>query len=565
MKVAPTPQPSQSAGEMSAKATELEDTPAGAFFAEIDRALNMGEQEEVPNEEKASDQSSETNGNNDLSLFLRACLFAVQPVKTESGEAGVLLDPSGSIVREHADEESGKSLDSILDASEESATPSPSGSLKTKKFISDTEGQKNLFENTLLSFQTTTDLAAQNSATPAPGALSNAGRTEPDGEFRATLDERALSAVKPSTDSAAPNQQKTDQNPVVSTIHSEPPAPGGSIPMDAFGKTEAELKADSQYQENTAVIRESRQELPAERLMAGGKNSLSRNFTASKNENNQADMSNNIESGGQEGSDGMDARIANSVRAASETMSMSGSRADEGNGNSGTTETGGARADQTKTHSESPAWMALQIKLENPAADSGKAKASMFEHTQEKMVGLAANFESSTGANISAPGINAAAPSRPGELVYQIADRIQVQFRDGKNEIRIQLKPESLGSLEIRAEVTANGVVAHITAESSAVKNYLEHNLHLLQQNLQDQGLKVERIQIAVQEVINQQSSSDQSAQFGHAASGGRQWGNSHKPSHAAGGLFSSTPEEITVDPLTVITAGSPSRFHTIA
>jgi flagellar hook-length control protein FliK len=578
MRVVPTPQPSQSAGEMPAKSTELENASAGSFFAEIDRVLNKGEQKEIPNEKKASEQSSETNENNDLSLFLSACLFAMQPVKTEFSS---LLDPSGSCSTgpENADSKSGSSLDAAFSVNGNPATPSPSGSSESPQINSDTKGKANLVERAFFALQPSDDPSALNT--------KNTAKNEP-----------AMAQTLAQNGENAPENIKQSgsifQNTSVPDIDSETAAPDEPIPIYAFGKSVTKSTADYPYRDDKVMISEEEilqkiagennsriksdtnsqvpviQESPlaiesvsVERLMTAGKNTFPHDFNATKNESTWTDIFRNIENGGQGSSGEMDARAANGVRAASETMSDS--RSDGGNGNAETMDMNGSRSDRMTGRNESPAWMAMQSKLGSPVADPVKTKASMSEHTQEKAVGMAAGFERSTGTNISATSPNAAIPSRPGELVYQIADRIQVQLRDGKNEIRIQLKPESLGSLEIRAEATSNGVVARITAESAAVKNYLENNLHILQQNLQDQGLKVERIQIAVQEVVNQQASLGQFSQFGHAASGGRQWSDTHRPAQPAGDLFSTPAEEIAVDPLTLIAAGSTNRFHTVA
>jgi flagellar hook-length control protein FliK len=582
MRVVQTPQPSQSAGEMPARSIESENAPAGAFFAEIDRALNMEGREEIPNEEKAPEQNSETSDNNDLSLFLGACLFAMQPVKTESN---VLMDPSGL---DQADGESKNSLDAAVSANDEAPKPSSSGSMKSQEKIPAFESKKNSFASALLLFQPSVDFAAQNPAVPATGALSKAGLAEqPDGENRANLVERALNGLQPFADASVLKQQEAAINepafvlpltqngkkenikqsgnifnttsiPQIGSVAAE------SISIDVAGKSETKTKADFQYSNEKMivsgqeilqkiagadndrikpdiinrppVIQESRQELSAaiEKLPVGGSMSAGnthflQDSNGSGDESTRADIMRKIDNAGQEGSGELDALSVTVVRAASEITGMSGSRSEGENEN------------------------------------SAKTKISMSEHTQDKSVGMAVGFERSAGTSLSATSPNASAPSRPGELVYQIADRIQVQLRDGKNEIRIQLKPESLGSLEIRAEATGNGVVARITAESAAVKNYLENNLHVLQQSLQDQGLKIERIQIAVQEVVDRQSSSGQSAQFGHAASGGRQWSDTHNPAQPGGDLFSNPAEEIAVDPLTLITPGSANRFHTVA
>ncbi len=577
MRVAPAPQPSQTTGEMPAKSTELENASTGAFFAEIDRALNKGGQEENLNEEKTPEQNSETNDTNDLRLFLSACLFAMQPVKTGSG---ALMDQS---VLEQADGESKDHLDAVISANEKAAKLSPSGSMKSKEEMPEIESKENLFANALLSFQPAADFASQNPAMPSAEALSKAGMTRADGEnenikqsgsiFQTILvpkiDSEAATAFEPISIFGA-GESESKQTTDSQYLNDKVKISGQEILGDIMGADKDRSRSDTKKQ--APVIQESRPESPAlvekmsaDRSMNASKTAFLQDSTALRSVDTRADILSKTENAVQEGSGDVDSGVVAVVRGTNETTGMNGSRSDGENGNSAATDLGDSRSERTTGRNESPAWMALQGRLESPAADPDKAKSLMAEHAQDKLAAMAAGFERSAGTNIPSTSTNTVASSRPGEFVYQVADRIQVQLRDGKNEIRIQLKPENLGSLEIRAEATGNGIVARITAESAAVRNYLENNLHVLQQNLQDQGLKVERIQIAVQEVVNQQSSSGQSAQFGHAASGGRQWSDNHKPDKPAADLFSTPTDEIAVDPLTFVTPGSAKRFHTVA
>jgi len=157
-----------------------------------------------------------------------------------------------------------------------------------------------------------------------------------------------------------------------------------------------------------------------------------------------------------------------------------------------------------------------------------------------------------------------ASAAQPQEFLFQLADQIRIQLRDGREEIRIQLKPDSLGRLDINVETTVNGVTARIATESSSVKSYLENNLQILQQTLQDQGLRVDRIHIVVQDAFDSRSASGFSAPFGHPGPGqeGRE-ARSHAPSSSSSTLSAS--EEITIDPITWLALNPNSRFYTVA
>ncbi|MBZ5495428.1 MAG: flagellar hook-length control protein FliK [Acidobacteriia bacterium] len=152
-------------------------------------------------------------------------------------------------------------------------------------------------------------------------------------------------------------------------------------------------------------------------------------------------------------------------------------------------------------------------------------------------------------------------PSQGPDFLSQLAERIQMQLRDGENIIRVQLKPGTLGRMEIRAETSGAGVLATITTESASVRDYLEHNLHLLQQSFQDQGLKVDRINVAVQEGFWPQHTSP-----GHqeSRSGSGQQGESGLPVWP-GEPLEMPGEELIVDPQTIAVLNPHSTFHTIA
>ena len=66
-------------------------------------------------------------------------------------------------------------------------------------------------------------------------------------------------------------------------------------------------------------------------------------------------------------------------------------------------------------------------------------------------------------------------------------------MNDGNNEIRIQLKPESLGTIDVKLTTAHDGrISAVITADRSDTLNMLKQDSGTLQQALQDAGLKAD-------------------------------------------------------------------------
>ncbi len=153
------------------------------------------------------------------------------------------------------------------------------------------------------------------------------------------------------------------------------------------------------------------------------------------------------------------------------------------------------------------------------------------------------------------------APAQGTDFLAQLIGRIQMQLRDNQNILTIQLKPSSLGRMEIKAETSAAGVLATILTESASVKDYLERNLPLLQQNFQDQGLKIDRISVAVQEGSWPQQSSP-----GHQES--RSSSNQQDDSGFHSKIsdhFGEPGEELALDQQTLLALRPHSTFHAIA
>lgn len=138
----------------------------------------------------------------------------------------------------------------------------------------------------------------------------------------------------------------------------------------------------------------------------------------------------------------------------------------------------------------------------HPAPDPAPAAAPPASREQPAI--LAPGF-----AGTNAPAITATVPAGTGrpslpaqaEIVFseidflpRLAEQVYVRVREGSNVIRIQLRPGGLGRMEIRAECSGPSMSAAILTESSWVRTYVEQNLAALYQNLQDLGLKVDRL-----------------------------------------------------------------------
>lgn len=84
------------------------------------------------------------------------------------------------------------------------------------------------------------------------------------------------------------------------------------------------------------------------------------------------------------------------------------------------------------------------------------------------------------------------------EIMDQIMEYMKVQVKADTTNLEMQLHPESLGTLNIRIAAKDGVLTAQFTAQNEAVKNVIEGQLMILQQNLDEQGVKVEAVEVNV-------------------------------------------------------------------
>lgn len=85
----------------------------------------------------------------------------------------------------------------------------------------------------------------------------------------------------------------------------------------------------------------------------------------------------------------------------------------------------------------------------------------------------------------------------PYNVVRQIVDQARLIRSDANTEMVIRLNPEHLGELTLRVAVTAGGAVnATFHTENAQVRGLLESSMIQLKQELQQQGLKVNNVDV---------------------------------------------------------------------
>lgn len=97
-----------------------------------------------------------------------------------------------------------------------------------------------------------------------------------------------------------------------------------------------------------------------------------------------------------------------------------------------------------------------------------------------------------TSTNQAAPA-QSPAPTQPQQVIDQIKVNITRAAKAGLDRVTIQLRPEELGRIEIKLEMTEEGNVrAHVTADNPATLELLQREARGLERALQDAGLRAE-------------------------------------------------------------------------
>lgn len=144
---------------------------------------------------------------------------------------------------------------------------------------------------------------------------------------------------------------------------------------------------------------------------------------------------------------------------------------------------------------ESHRLNASRLRPEPQTAADGKAQ-TISDDVKTVISGLS---RSDTDLFKAANGVeNSKNLSNAREIMAQVVQKAELLFNHKLSELKIDLKPEFLGRLTIKVMVEEGVVTARFIAENQQVKHLLETNLHTLRQNLESQGLRVDRAEVNV-------------------------------------------------------------------
>lgn len=161
------------------------------------------------------------------------------------------------------------------------------------------------------------------------------------------------------------------------------------------------------------------------------------------------------------------------------------------------------------------------VPKEMPKQESaGKDSESPFMGNSYQTQNLEANAEmkaAETGSQFSMADTQ--------EIMDQILDYMKVAVKPEMTSLEMQLHPESLGTLHIQISNREGAVTAQFIAQNESVKAALESQVMELKENLEQQGVKVEAVEVTIAQYSldrNPDGNSEASEQGGKQRRGSR-------------------------------------------
>ena len=139
----------------------------------------------------------------------------------------------------------------------------------------------------------------------------------------------------------------------------------------------------------------------------------------------------------------------------------------------------------------------------NEGNDATESKSQEKESKEDNRSNLTPNFISNNVETTESMGIQKLFSQTLGEtdrtdIIRQITDYMQLQTKNDLTQMEIQLHPASLGTINLSITSKAGVITAAIQTQNEAVKAAIESQVITLRENLENQGVKVEAVEVTV-------------------------------------------------------------------
>lgn len=138
----------------------------------------------------------------------------------------------------------------------------------------------------------------------------------------------------------------------------------------------------------------------------------------------------------------------------------------------------------------------VQSDNENPADD--KQQTHLSDKASEKTENFAGNMAQNI-QNAFSEIVDEVSNVNEADIVRQVVEQIKVTTGQQLSSIEIMLNPENLGKVHLAVTARQGVITAQLTAQNEQVKAALENQMTALKEHFNNQGVKVEAVEITVQ------------------------------------------------------------------
>ena len=108
------------------------------------------------------------------------------------------------------------------------------------------------------------------------------------------------------------------------------------------------------------------------------------------------------------------------------------------------------------------------------------------------------------------------------QIITQLVEKASLKLKNGKTEIKIDLKPEFLGRVRMQISMSNQQVMVKILTQLPVVRDMIENNINLLKVDLQDHGLEIDKFDVFVFDDPDQNRGEHKNTAFLKAGYGSR-------------------------------------------
>lgn len=140
-----------------------------------------------------------------------------------------------------------------------------------------------------------------------------------------------------------------------------------------------------------------------------------------------------------------------------------------------------------------------EVKSLEAEDSSNNAGMNNEAHDDSAMFNAIVNNIAQNITEASKEAASAAADTQlTANIVNQVIEQIKVRVTEDVTSMELQLTPEALGKINLQVSAKDGVVTAQITTETLIAKEAIESQVALLKENLNEQGVKVEAVEVTV-------------------------------------------------------------------